>query len=115
MVSAIVDTGLGLVLIVLWSYVMYDILLISMSEFGGKYTTVFPYFLGSFAVLLVAQVVEAGYDIVIRGAPSKPFFFGLQTLQFMAGVFLVIGVYQLYQIEYATTGFFDADQLEGDQ
>lgn len=113
MVSVVLNVGLGLVLLVLWGYVMALVLRLSSSGYGGKYTTVFPSLFGGFAVLLAYQTVELGFDVLVSGVPGEPLFFGLQTLQLLAGVLLVRAVYQLYQVEYATTGFF-GDDREGE-
>lgn len=114
MVKVIVDVGLGLLLIAMWGYVMWLTLDISTTGYGGKYTTVLPYLLGSFTLMFVFQTIEVGYDLLIQGTPGEPFFFGLQTLQLIAGILLVLAVYHLYQIEYATTGFFSNNQQEGE-
>ena len=114
MVNDIVNIGLGLLLLVFWGYILYLILDVSSSGYGGKYTTVLPYLLGGFAVLFTFQAVEVGYDLLLTGNPGEPFFFGLQTLQLIAGLLFVLAVYQLYQIEYATTGFFSDDKLEAE-
>jgi len=114
MVNVIVNVGMGLLLMVMWGYVTWLSLGISTSGYGGKYTTVLPYLLGSFTLLFVFQTLEVGYDLLIYSTPGEAFFFGLQTLQLIAGILLVIAVYHLYQIEYATTGFFTTSQQEGE-
>ena len=114
MVYGILNIGLGLLLLGLWGYIMYLTLDVSSSGYGGKYTTVLPYLLGGFTVLFTFQAVEVGYDLLLTGTPGEAFFFGLQTLQLIDGLLLVLAVYQLYQIEYVTTGFFDDEQLEGE-
>ena len=92
-------------LIAFFGYCLYLGLKITKKMYGGRFTTVLPPLLGATTLLLGIQVLHFAFNF--SPIHETDFFLILtQMLQLGAGLLLIKAVYSLYQIGFATTGFF---------
>lgn len=111
--AAISNTITTPFLVLVWAYVVYLVAQVTRIGFkqGGKYTSILPHFMAGAALLLLIQLVDAFFWFVVFGGvqPAQDIFtafnVSLQLLRIGAGIFLLRGIYQLYTIEFATSGF----------
>ena len=111
--AALSNTITSPLLVVVWAYVVYLIARVTRAGFrrGGKYTAILPHFMAAGGLLLLVQLVDAFFWFAVFGGVQPAhdvltaFNVSLQLLRIGAGIFLLRGVYQLYNIEFATTGF----------
>lgn len=102
-----IDIGLTVVLIAFWLYVLWLLVDISSRAYGSQYTSVIPNFMATFVLLLTIQLMEHPFWLLVAGTgeTTAGYVFSLQTVQILAGIFLLRGLNQLYNIEFATAGF----------
>ncbi len=74
---------------------------------GGRFTAILPSFIGAIAVLFSIQVLALILEFVpIEANAAIIAKFSIQALHLVAGILFIQAVYQLYQLGFATSGFF---------
>ena len=92
-------------LIAAWIYALYLGINAIKKTYGGKFTSIFPQFLAAVALLLLIQIVEFSFKFNPLHETVE-FFFSIQMLQLLAGIFFMNSIYQIYKMGFATSSFF---------
>ena len=100
------DLLLDLTVVILLGYSLYFGFKLTKKLYGGRFTSVLPELIGVITLLFIQRLIEAIFEFLPREAGNIEFIFALQTLQIMAGVFLIRLLHQLYQTGFATSGIF---------
>jgi hypothetical protein len=106
MIHSIYELVLHVILVALFGYGLLLGFSLTKRLYGGKFTSVLPPLIASLALLLFIQILEFSFGYLTPYAETMEFVFGVQMLQILAGVFLINALYRLYQINFATSGFF---------
>ncbi len=104
MLSAMV---LHLVLMVVFAYALYLGYTTAKKMYGGRLTSVLPPFVGAIALMFFMHA----FELVFSFTPAHDAEFlhiGMQMLQLVAGLLFITGLNQLYQVGFATSGFWEA-------
>ncbi len=78
---------------------------LSKKLYGGRYTSSLPYFLASMSLFLGMVILDQVDLFFSELNSSSAYLYSIQALQLMAGVFLILALYQIYQLRYMTEGF----------
>ena len=104
----LIDNILDIAAILISAYSLYLGFKLTKKLYGGKFTSVLPPLIGSFALIFLKAVFEIAFEALFQElGESLIFIFSIQMLQVVAGILLLNALYQLYQVSFATAGFIE--------
>ncbi len=103
--------NLGLVIdvvsILIYTITFYQLLNLTKKLYGGRFTSLIPPLSVGIYLLLIKSILVFITRLLFPAfSQLSSFLLGIQTLTIIAGLFFLTAFYQLYQISFATTGFF---------
>ena len=102
----LLDNIVDIVAILISVYSLYLGFRLTKKLYGGKFTSVLPPLIGSFALIFLKAILELVFETLLPElGESLIFIFSIQMLQVVAGILLLNALYQLYQVSFATSGF----------
>jgi hypothetical protein len=103
-----IDNIIDIIAIVISIYTLYLGFRVTKKLYGGKFTSVLPPLMGSFALIFLKAILEIIFETFVHElSESLIFTFSIQILQVVAGILLINALYQLYQVSFATAGFIE--------
>ena len=103
-----IDNIVDIVAILISIYSLYLGFKLTKKLYGGKFTSVLPPLIGSFALIFLKAIFEMVFETLLPElGESLIFVFSIQMLQVVAGILLINALYQLYQVSFATAGFIE--------
>lgn len=112
MAVGVLRLSLDAFLILLFAYVAWQAYRIAANLYGGRFTSAGPYWVAGLTLFFLIRLIEPVYGFIVVGAVGgATFTFAMQTIQVVAGILLLRGVYEFYSIVYATSGW----EVPGDE
>ncbi|MBS3100689.1 hypothetical protein A2641_00990 [Candidatus Nomurabacteria bacterium RIFCSPHIGHO2_01_FULL_37_25] len=103
-----IDNIVDIVAILISVYSLYMGFRLTKKLYGGKFTSVLPPLIASFALIFMKAIFELIFENLLPElGESLVFIFSIQMLQIIAGILLINALYQLYQVSFATAGFIE--------
>ena len=103
-----IDNIVDIIAILISIYSLYLGFKLTKKLYGGKFTSVLPPLIGSFALIFLKAIFEIVFETLLPElSESLIFVFSIQMLQIMAGILMITALYQLYQVSFATAGFIE--------